>query len=418
MRGMGKSGDKCNHNAVRQWATKFEGDGAKVAIKYIPITCNRNACPDCYTSGLIEQTFRYVTELEAYARHYQERPASLFASPPQEVADTWNTMKMLNNRLHQRSYREAKKMGAFAGLRAFHPWRIRPDIKKRLRALGYKEDGRRGFFKGVRDDVLNLGDWSEYVYWSPHDHLIVFPSYLKEHTSTDFVVGKIRMLANLKQLLATVRYLLTHDGKIDRKGDASKPTTFFGRFSGNKPWKAADHLAPDDLVALKHEVAKLMGMIYEPDTDSIHFPKEEEEEEWDWMGVHTIISYMRDWEFRSGLSIDTETFLLTLCEAMLDESLEHGRSTRPRLDKRLLFDEVEKVRPKEVTAVLPAGPPKHDPGPLTDEDFEEEDEEEVGEPPPPVAGAAPEPVVSFLEEMVVRRRSGEIIVEHCEVESD
>ena len=81
----------------------------------------------------------------------------------------------------------------------------------------------------IHNDVLELGDWKKYVYWSPHFHIVgYFPSIkIKSdlfYRSTGWTYKNIGVT---NSIVATVSYLLTHHAYIS----GGRGYTYFGKFS-------------------------------------------------------------------------------------------------------------------------------------------------------------------------------------------
>jgi hypothetical protein len=90
------------------------------------------------------------------------------------------TPDMPYNMIKQRGRSMAARVGITGAVQIFHPFRIRKALHPRLvrtcRAAAHmnEEDREKKFWELVRDDVLQLGSWENYVEWSPHYHYIGF----------------------------------------------------------------------------------------------------------------------------------------------------------------------------------------------------------------------------------------------------
>jgi len=197
--GCGEKGSYCGVNRMNKLCNCGE------SFMFSPLSCKRIECPECSSYWMIKKTKRIAFRIESYARSRNERPHAIVISVnPQDGKDwAWKEFRMS---LFRRGYRRAKALGVNGGCAIFHAFRIKKNIKTELRKKGLKNN----YWKAVRDDALGLGSWKEYVQFGPHQHSIGFPSFLKEHKSTDFLIKKYATLKNLESVVRHVLYLIGH----------------------------------------------------------------------------------------------------------------------------------------------------------------------------------------------------------------
>jgi len=308
--GLGEYGEICGSRFI----THFDRDPTAGRIKTSVHRCRRFACPRCYKDWIVERTFESAVLVEAFARYTGERPSMVQASVHPDDAKDW-TWSDFNYRLHRRGLRHVKKMGAVAGLRYFHPFRVADLVKAGLKAKGYGT-GDRGYWTGIREDVLELGDWRKYTIYGPHDHFLVFPSFLEKHSNRDFVVKKYAVLQDVKAVVGHLRYLLSHTGKVDDTGD--QPTSRFGLFAGRDPWRPEDHLAPEVLDDLKAEIAGMLGRKWDP-IDGLVYVTDQDDEGIEWFPIYELSHYFANLDWREALEPSARKGFNTLIDCLKSE---------------------------------------------------------------------------------------------------
>ncbi|MBA7494534.1 hypothetical protein ES702_05110 [subsurface metagenome] len=328
--GMEKKGTYCGARIV----SGFNHD----SIKYEKFSCRRLTCPVCYKDWLNRTAFRYAVLIESYSRFNKQRPSHVIVSVLPKSAESW-TWAEYNNRLHRKGIRELKGIGVVGGVRIFHPYRVARDIKGQLKDLGYADgydDNPRswGYWRGVRENALELDHWKDYVVAGPHDHNICFPYWLASHDSPDIVVKKIGNLKTVRHIVGLLRYLLSHAGKLP---DSSMPTKRFGIFSGPNRWTPENNLTEDELLAVKKDVAECLNMVYNEQSDDIEYPLEDAPgEEIIFLPIYELPGIIHT-EWVNDLSTAELEFWKILAKKV--------RSREP-----LLHDVVEEIRPASIKA--------------------------------------------------------------------
>lgn len=247
--GKGKPEKTCMQKVAHALSPNLDG------VSFIHQKCNRYTCPNCYDWLNQKRIHKLTTIIELYALYTGERPAHIVSSINPKCFKTLADI----DKFRKESYKHFKSICVEAGLRIDHPFRLKKDIVDRLRSE-FSIDTPHGFWQAVRDDVLNLTDWREYVNFSPHIHGIVFPSFLKPHSDRKFIVKKIRTVKNIKDTIKLLNYQLSHiavyTGSDNTRMDA---TRLFGKLHR---WHPEDHFTEEDIEAMRCKVAKKMGLAW------------------------------------------------------------------------------------------------------------------------------------------------------------
>ena len=365
--GLGEGGEDCGANKLSQVGFKEDGSGGlDLAVKYEPLSCRRFECPDCYNLEVIKSMFDFLVVIEAYSEVHDVRPSACIGSVPPSKAKGWSR-KQLNNSLFRRFRRRAGRYSNVGGgIHFFHPFRLKKRIKKELRDKGLgKGELDAGYWKGVREDALNLGDWREYVRLGPHIHNIVFPvnnpvsiNEIKssfgthdvevpdlirfdnfeeygEHKAKDFLIRFDDMdfkpiELGLKRLIAYFKYLFSHIGVRNFEDNNAfeeyfKPVRSFGSLYGFRP---EEELDDEKLIEIKERVAEhiflgkndddeVLTCEYDSENDELVFPYSSEDsdvshEDFDFYYVwnlNEILDLKEYKDLRDKLSEDQKDFL-------------------------------------------------------------------------------------------------------------
>lgn len=202
-----RTADTCG--TVRGWAacSKDKSHGATPLRE----SCDDAECPECWPGWATKQSRRVSERLRGYIRAARpEESLQSFSAPGEDVFTYYDpelrkfwsvghkenaqqvrhwiisppedeiTPEMDQDAIHSIGKFWCRWIGIKGGTIVFHPWRILPDIKLRLSALirrgarESEEEYEKKFWQSIREDVLGLGNWVDYVYWSPHYHVIGF----------------------------------------------------------------------------------------------------------------------------------------------------------------------------------------------------------------------------------------------------
>lgn len=277
--GKGFAADYCMRRKVSAVST------TKDAIKVTRLKCGRVQCPNCYEWWMSERVFETSVKILAYARVHNQTPLAISVSEhPDTVTEyTWDDYQ----KSFRRMYRRMKNRNIDGGYRIFHPYRIQDRYKREMSEMGIN-DGSGGYWKGVRNNVLELPSWYYYLKLAPHLHVIGFSDWIDECTDKDIVIKNYSTLDTVNDVVGHIRYLLTHAGILADE-DTSKPTMPFGAMHR---FKMQDHLEPLEILQIKQEVAEAMGVSYNQAKDKIEVKREEEKEDpYRWFPLYSFKIY-------------------------------------------------------------------------------------------------------------------------------
>jgi len=274
--GVGLAADNCM-TKILSALSKIPGKAAKFVAKH----CERIQCPNCYQWWISQRAFKLAVLVECYALYTKERPAGVMCSIHPDAVKSW-TWKDYGNFI-RKCYTRMYKLGISGGVRFFHPFRVKKEIQDDLRVLGAKDSG--GFWKMIRENVLNLPSWYSYVCLAPHIHDIVFPSFIWPNTASDIVIKKYAVFDTVRDTVAHIRYLLSHCG-ILTDGE-NEPASPFGCLHG---WKAEEHLSYEQILVIKNQVAEAMGLKYDSVKDDI-VPVDVVDDSDDWIPINEFADY-------------------------------------------------------------------------------------------------------------------------------
>lgn len=293
--GMGLSGSYCGSRRVSHFDTTFK------AVKHSALTCRRVQCPKCYTDWIIQRTFHMTVELERKAYLRKERPFSaVFSMNPQTAKKELKTFAQVNRNIFQRGYHLSKKMGIVGGVSVFHPFRISKTMQDALRK--YRKTSKKASFKGdvgfwnmIRENVLKLPSFYDYVTVSPHAHTICFGKNPSGNTTKKVIVringdNKPKRMKEIKNVVAYVRYILTHAGVINIDGKIVCPTRRYGICYNRS---ADDNFIPESvLIDINEKVADALGMKWTVDGGLEYVDDDREPDLHDWMPLYNLCFMM------------------------------------------------------------------------------------------------------------------------------
>lgn len=203
----------------------------------LPYVCHRWTCPVCFEKNVLRAAKRGTERLEAVESAYRGSGRAL-GSPVHVVFSVPEDLYSLDlPSLKAKCLTHAQKVGISAGSVIFHPYRVIKsydyELKQYMKQL--PKDQRKGVWSLIRADVLGLGSWTKYVYYSPHFHIIGYMPYVLERSNefferTGWVYKNITGSGKMKSLTGTLYYLLTHSFYSPGK----QVLTYFGLASYNK----------------------------------------------------------------------------------------------------------------------------------------------------------------------------------------
>jgi len=204
--------------------------------------CHNWACPTCFKGNVLRAAERASERLKATRAAYAMSGDDIglyqhiTISPEQYDLDlTEETLKDLK----ATAIKHLHKIGVIGGSIIFHPYRVKAEVKEDLKEILKIQDlqERKGYWDLIRKDILNLGDWRNYVYFSPHFHIVGFFPQIKIksddfYSSTGWVYKNITAFSGkpLKSVKGTEYYLLTHAAYIKGR----QTVTYFGVSAPNK----------------------------------------------------------------------------------------------------------------------------------------------------------------------------------------
>lgn len=247
------TGKVTDESRCGSWAKSYAcSSDAAHFLKSVKHSCDNPTCPICFGSwlnkaakriservrGYIEAANGGQVDLEglALAGWHKENTRYLnhYILSPRE-GDIHPDMPY--NAIKQRGRDMAARIGITGAVQVFHPYRIRKDIQKALVRVCHgaahmnEEEKEKKFWALVREDVLHLGGWYEYVTWSPHFHYIGFGRLPDrktpeekadvEHILAGWVVKWVRHVETERTftgqqiedpVAALAAYLLSHSG--------------------------------------------------------------------------------------------------------------------------------------------------------------------------------------------------------------
>jgi len=182
--------------------------------------CESVYCPVC-SSRVMRRSVKNATQrlhgfmrlndLRVNPRHYVVSGKGWDEMTYKQVVESWHNIRK-------------RHLPMLSGVAVFHPYRIRDEIKGRLRDLD--DSGYHGFWDAVKADALGLGDFFEYVVWSPHYHVLGWGKlprsdwlyiktgivYKTKSTRSFEFVPVADGFGYTSDVMRTLSYLVTHAG--------------------------------------------------------------------------------------------------------------------------------------------------------------------------------------------------------------
>ena len=173
--------------------------------------CNEPDCPICYSKFAHKLADRVVARVLGYTTVYPKDAIDHVVLWPHVLTGYRNLQEAYAD-----AHRMLKTMGSVSSVVWYHPYRIRGDIKKRLRRYRNKHNLPQsvGFWVMAHDDVLNLGEGMEpYVEYGPHFHALSTGYLMAADVYSALGLGgykKVRRILDRTDLEHTAYYLSTH----------------------------------------------------------------------------------------------------------------------------------------------------------------------------------------------------------------
>jgi len=173
--------------------------------------CNEPDCPICYSKFAHKLADRVVARVLGYTTVYPKDAIDHVVLWPHVLTGYRNLQEAYVD-----AHRMLSKMGSVSSVVWYHPYRIRGEIKKRLRRYRNKHNLPQsvGFWVMAHDDVLNLGAGMEpYVEYGPHFHALSTGYLMDAGDYSTLGLGgykKVRRIVDLYELERVSYYLSTH----------------------------------------------------------------------------------------------------------------------------------------------------------------------------------------------------------------
>lgn len=214
--------NKCNEIIAIRYCFNC---GTKLPLFY---HCKKWSCPKCAYSSAQRAASRIEEQLNGVFQAnigYMKtgKPKHVSIHPPKHIVK-----KKTEKQLRELAYYYAKSIGILGGVMVVHHWRVHAKYKKRILKYNKESSIQGGHWRGVQLDVLGLGDWRKYCYFSPHFHFIGF--YPKTRIKSNNFEEKTKWtytahaVTKERDVIKTATYLLTHQA-IKKNRDSY---TYFG----------------------------------------------------------------------------------------------------------------------------------------------------------------------------------------------
>jgi hypothetical protein len=172
--------------------------------------CNNPDCPTCYSKFAHRLADGIVSRVRGYMGVYPDKPVSHVVLWPHVLTGYRNMAEAFAD-----AHRMLIKLGSVASVVWYHPYRIRGDIKAKLRRYRKSAgipDGI-GFWEMAHDDVLGLGGLEPYVVYGPHFHVLTTGYLMNALDYSKLGLGgykKVRRISSAYDLERVCYYLSTH----------------------------------------------------------------------------------------------------------------------------------------------------------------------------------------------------------------
>ena len=240
--------------------------------KPIKYSCQRVECPECYINWSSKAARRITDVLRGAQDAYRNSGNQMIDSTDwQQMIKERRKVRRINhfvlspdknwlkdgeclNSVYKRLYLFLKRNGMFTGgFVVYHPYRIKGPIRVELQQM-IKNDALKvnreygGLWDMVHKNVLGLCSWRDYVYFSPHFHLLSFGGLPRADilfAKTGWVYKNLGKRDNkiyidekgviIDEVKRTAQYLLTHCCvQYSEKGRIYKTYRFYGLCSPSR----------------------------------------------------------------------------------------------------------------------------------------------------------------------------------------
>ena len=250
-------------------------------VKAFRQSCQRIECPECYMDWASKASGRITDVLRGTQDAYRNVDANMCTDFQKAIRERKMVRRISHvvmspapgfiktdenlNSIYKRFYLFLKHNHIFTGgFVVYHPYRIRPDIRKKLqeeirqgRQKADYDSG--GLWEMLHNDYLGLGGLQHYVYDSPHFHLLAFGGFPPSnvfHDRTGWIYKNLgsrdtavrieeKTGAIIDEVKITAKYLLTHCAVMyNPEGRLYKTYRFYGLCSAVKIRVAKEYGVP------------------------------------------------------------------------------------------------------------------------------------------------------------------------------
>ena len=193
--------------------------------------CSSPQCPDCCTRWRYKRVKKAFQRVYSYKITNKTRVGHLIVSIAPDDYDkiTDETIKDV--------YKFLKIKGVKGGMILYHPFRIKKERRKELfEIFRITKTPGLGEFALWKVLIKVVENWRDYVYYSPHYHIVGCFNWLQNAASADpFVYKRIGDLHQPEDLVKCMMYQLSHVGL--RKDANTHSIRWFGEL-GNSCWSS------------------------------------------------------------------------------------------------------------------------------------------------------------------------------------
>jgi len=181
-------------------------------VKLVSGNCGSPACPSCATQWRYARTKSIFHRLFSYKITKKTRLIHAVVSLPESEIDKLRSKSDVDD-LRGVVYRYCENKAFDGGVIVFHPWRLIDDCKEELRYIAQGLDEWSPGEFGLWKTLIKLENWRDFVYFSPHFHILGAASWIvPAFAGEGWVFKRIRDLILPEDIVRCSMYLLSHVG--------------------------------------------------------------------------------------------------------------------------------------------------------------------------------------------------------------
>lgn len=199
--------------------------------------CDRPGCAVCFEHWETKEAKKVCERVEGFKTAFKQVKGRRLGNPMHivtekrgdDIIELVKTPEGIKKYLRMCAD-ENKKAGILSSAQVFHLYKIRKEIREKLKLL-LKSDGP-GLWDLVRNDALGLGSLENYVYEAPHCHSVGFgftPNGKDVHERSGWFISNKGRLSKEEDIFRMVRYALSHCALIP----GMKTVRYYGSLSYN-----------------------------------------------------------------------------------------------------------------------------------------------------------------------------------------